>query len=264
MRKKLTLIFALFFTGLFAHEFWLMPSKFRLAVNETIDLRLYVGEDFTGEIWANRIKRLLNLKIHTKSGVRDLTNQAIQSDSLPIPVKFTTEGTHLLSMASKNSFIALEADKFNDYLEEDGIENIYELRKKNGQLNKASKEFYSRCAKSIVQVGNKTDDSYKKNTGMPLEIIALKNPYLLKVGQEMQVKVLYKNQPLANKMILAWHKTDTQKTTHQKLRTDKNGVLSLILDKNGYWMISTVHMISLKNNPEADYQSYWGNLTFEL
>jgi hypothetical protein len=29
-------------------------------------------------------------------------------------------------------------------------------------------------------------------------------------------------------------------------------------------MISTVHMIELKNNPEADYQSYWGNLTFEL
>lgn len=141
MRKKLTLIFALFFTGLFAHEFWLMPSKFRLTVNETIDLRLYVGEDFTGEIWAKRIKRLLNLKIHSKSGVRDLTNQAIQSDSLPIPVKFTKEGTHLLSMASKNSFIALEADKFNDYLEEDGIENIYELRKKTANSIKLRGNF---------------------------------------------------------------------------------------------------------------------------
>ena len=264
MRKILTIIFVLIFTGLFAHEFWLMPSKFRLEKNETIDLRLYVGEDFTGEIWANRIKRLLNLKIHSKSKVSDLTNQAILSDSLPIPIKFSTEGTHLLSMASKNSFIALEADKFNDYLIEDGIENIYELRKKNGQLNNPSREFYSRCAKSLVQVGNKTDDSFKKNTGMPLEIIALKNPYLLKVGGQMQVKVLYKNQPLPNKMILAWHKTSTQKTTHQKLRTDKNGVLSLVLDKKGYWMISTVHMIELKNNPEADYQSYWGNLTFEI
>lgn len=264
MKKKLTLIFALFFTGLFAHEFWLMPSKFKIAVGEGLDLRLYVGEDFMGEIWANRTKKLLNLKVHSKNGIEDLTTLAVQNDSLPIPIKFKKEGTHLLSMASKNSFIALEADKFNEYLIEDGIENIYEMRKKNGEMTKPSREFYSRCAKSLIQVGKKTDQTFMKNTGMPLEIIALKNPYLLKVGDKMQVRVLYKNQPLANKMILAWHKTDTQKTTHQKLKTDKNGILSVVLDKKGYWMISSVHMIALKNNPEADYQSYWGNLTFEL
>ena len=38
----------------------------------------------------------------------------------------------------------------------------------------------------------------------------------------------------------------------------------VILDKKGYWMISSVHMIEIKNNPKENYQSYWGNLTFEL
>lgn len=264
MKKILSFFLLLITTSLFAHEFWLMPSKFRLALGEAFDLQFFVGEDFMGDIWANRKKRLLELTHFSNNSQKDLTLLAVESDSLPIPLKFNVEGTHLLAMESKNSFIALEADKFNDYLIEDGIENIYELRKKKGELEKPSKELYRRCAKSLIQVGNKFDETFKKNTKMDLELIPLKNPYQMKVGEEIEVEVLFKNRPLANKMIVAWHKTDSEKTTHQKLKTDANGILKMKLDKVGYWMISTVHMVEVKNNPDANYQSYWGNLTFSL
>ena len=147
---------------------------------------------------------------------------------------------------------------------EDGIENIYELRKLNGEMDKPSKELYRRCAKTLIQVGNKFDETYQKNTQMPLEIIPLKNPYQMQVGDEITFKVLFNNQPLANKMVVAWHKTDTEKTTHEKLKTDDSGILKMKLEKSGYWMISTVHMIEVKNNLKANYQSFWGNLTFSL
>lgn len=263
--KKVLSLFLLFATSsLFAHEFWLMPSKFKLKIGELFDLQLFVGEDFMGDIWANRKQRLLRLTHLTDKTTLDLTSLALKSDSLPIPLKFDTEGTHLLTMESKNSFIALEADKFNDYLKEDGIENIYELRQKQGQLTQPSKELYRRCAKTLIQVGNKYSDTFMKNTQMPLEIIPLNNPYQMKAGEDITVKVLFKNQPLTNKMVVAWHKTNTQKTTHRKLKTTTDGTLKIKLDKAGYWMISTVHMEEVKNNPEANYQSYWGNLTFEL
>ena len=264
MKKYLSVLLLFVATCLLAHEFWLMPSKFRLNLKETFNLQLFVGEDFMGDIWTNRKKRLLKLVHHTNNIQKDLTSLALKRDSLPIPLNFDTEGTHLLSMESKNSFIALDADKFNDYLIDDGIENIYELRKQKGELNKPSKELYRRCAKTLIQVGDKFDETYKKNTQMALEIIPQKNPYQMQMGDEMIVKVLFKNKPLANKMIVAWHKTDTEKTTHQKLKTDTDGMLKMKLDKVGYWMISTVHMVEVKNNPDANYQSYWGNLTFSL
>ncbi len=264
MKKVLSLFLIFVASSLLAHEFWLMPSKFKLKIGELFDLQLFVGEDFMGDIWANRTKRLLTLSHYSNTNKKDLTPLALKSDSLPIPLKFDTEGTHLLTMESKNSFIALEADKFNDYLKEDGIENIYELRKKQGQLKQPSKELYRRCAKTLIQVGNKYSDTFKKNTQMPLEIIPLNNPYQMKAGEIMTVKVLFNNQPLKNKMVVAWHKTATQKTTHRKLKTDANGSLQIKLDKAGYWMISTVHMVEVKNDPKANYQSYWGNLTFEL
>jgi uncharacterized GH25 family protein len=270
MQKKLILLTSLTFillgssSLLFAHEFWLMPNKFRVKINELMTLTFYVGEDFTGEMWGKRKERTLKVTDFIGKKQTDLTNLAIQSDSNDIKLSFEKEGTHVLTMQSKNSFIALEAEKFNAYLKDDGIDNIYELRQKNGDLDKPSRELYSRCAKTLIQVGDKMDKTFKKNTGMPLEIIPLQNPYLAKIGDKMTVKVLFEGKSLADKMIVAWNKTATTKTRQQKLRTDAKGEMSFILDEKGQWMISTVQMIALANNPEANYQSYWGNLTFEF
>jgi uncharacterized GH25 family protein len=269
MKKKLTafvLIVAAFISCplLFAHEFWLMPSKFRVKINESVSLNFYVGEDFTGEIWGKRRERMSKLTHFMGKNQIDLTASAIQSDSNEVMLNFDKEGTQVLTMQSKNSFIALEAAKFNDYLKDDGIDNIYQLREKNGDLDKPSKELYRRCAKTLIQVGTKKGNTFKRNTGMPLEIIPLQNPYNLKIGDKLTVKVLFNGQPLTDKMIVTWHKTPTTKTVHQKLRTDAKGLMTFPLDKNGQWMVSTVQMVAVENNPEANYQSYWGNLTFEF
>ena len=72
----------------------------------------------------------------------------------------------------------------------------------------------------------------------------------------MIVKLLFKNEPLANKMIKNSNKTDSQKSTPLKLKTNKKGVLNLILEKKGNWSTSSKDSIVLKNNLEADYHSY--------
>lgn len=251
-------------TFLFAHEFWLMPTKFKVKINELFALTFYVGEDFMGEVWENRKERTLKLTHFTGKNQKDLTDLAIKSDTDDIVLSFANEGTHLLAMESKNSFIALDAEKFNAYLIDDGIDNIYELRKKNGDLDKPSQELYRRCSKTLIQVGAKTGKTFKINTGMPLEIIPLQNPYTAKMGDIMIAKVLFNGKPLKNKMVVTWNKTMTTKTRQQKLKTNKHGQVSFSLDQRGQWMISTVQMIPLINNSEGNYQSYWGNLTFEL
>ncbi len=269
MKKRILLpilltVFCISSTFLFGHEFWLMPTKFKVKINESFALAFYVGEDFIGEIWENRKERTLKLTHFTGKNQTDLTDLAIKSDTNSIILSFANEGTHLLAMESKNSFIALEAEKFNAYLIDDGIDDIYELRRKNGDLNKPSRELYRRCSKTLIQVGAKTDNTFKINAGMLLEIIPLQNPYTAKMGDIMTAKVFFNGKPLKNKMIVTWNKTMTTKTRQQKLRTNKYGQVSFPLDQKGQWMISTVQMIPLIDNSEGNYQSYWGNLTFEI
>ena len=251
-------------TFLFAHEFWLMPSKFRVKPGEIFSLNFFVGEDFNGELWAKRRERTAKFTHFSNQTLNDLTPLALQSDSGAVSLKFNEVGTHLLSFESKNSFIALDAEKFKSYLLEDGIDNIYELRKKNGEMNKNSREFYRRYAKTLIQVGDKMNNTFKKTVGTSLEIIPQKNPYALKVGEQMIIQVLYEGKPLADKLVVTWNKTNITKTRQLKYKTDKKGKIHFPLDQHGVWMVSLVHMVPLMNNTEADYQSLWGDLTFEF
>jgi uncharacterized GH25 family protein len=51
MKKTSIGLIILLFSSLFAlaHEFWLEPQKFLLAIGEKINFRVFVGENFTGE-----------------------------------------------------------------------------------------------------------------------------------------------------------------------------------------------------------------------
>ena len=267
MKKKiisLGLIALIFVSNsiLFAHEFWLMPAKFKAEIGELVALNFFVGEDFEGELWGKRKEKTLKLTHFFNKNEKNLTAAAIATDSNDIQMTFKTKGTHVVTMQTKNSFIALDAEKFNAYLKEDGIDDIYALRQKNGDLDKPSRELYRRCAKTIIQIGDKTDKTFKRNTGMELELMPLNNPYTLKDGDKMTVKVLFQGKPLVNKMVVTWRKSATVKTVHEKYYTDAKGNISFPLNQRGQWMVSTVQMIPLVNNPEGNYQSYWGNLTF--
>ncbi|MDX1939489.1 MAG: DUF4198 domain-containing protein [Saprospiraceae bacterium] len=247
-----------------AHEFWLAPSQFRLKPGKTVQLDLLVGEDFHGELWGARKKRTESVHHYFGMQKEDLTAQALATDSLSMQFKCKKSGTHLLTMRSNNSFIELSGEDFNNYLKEDGIENILALREKQNQLGRPSREFYQRCAKALLQVGKKTDDTYSINCGMPLEIIPLQNPYKLKVGDKLQVKILFEGKPLPDAVVRSWHKVDETKTNQGRFRTNLQGVAAIELNANGIWMISLVKMLETNDKSHADYQSYWGSLTFEM
>ncbi len=247
-----------------SHEFWLAPNQFRLKPGQTAKLDLFVGEDFHGEIWGARRKRMRSIDHYFGKQKEDLTTQALATDSVAIDIKCKKAGTHLLAMRSNNSLNELPSKEFNAYLEEDGIENILALREKQNQLDKPSREFYQRCAKALLQVGQKTDHTYAINCGMPLEIMPLQNPYRLKVGDKLSVKILFEGKPLPDAVVRSWQKADETKTNQGRFRTNAQGIAEITLNAKGFWMISLVRMVETTDKSQADYQSYWGSLTFEM
>lgn len=48
----------------------------------------------------------------------------------------------------------------------------------------------------------------------------------------------------------------------KELSTDSKGELSIDVEPGGRWMISTVKMVRLQNDPKAQWQSYWGSVTW--
>lgn len=262
MKKSVFIALLLGCAGLaFGHEFWLEPNQFFARVGETIHVQVLVGENFTGERSEGKKTRLIQYRHQNATTSEDLAPMLSGDTYGDVPVMLKTPGTHLISFANTPKFLAMKADSFLLYLEEDGLDNAIDARKQRGETDKPSRELYQRCVKTLVQVGNKPDDTYAKNTGMMLEIIPLKNPYAQHPGQTAGFSVLFDGTPLAGVLVRYWNRDDTKKVTEEKQRSNAQGRARFRL-KAGANMVSLVRMIPNDNPAEADWRSYWGSLTF--
>ena len=262
IKKTLFAIFLLsFISSLSAHEFWLNPQKFIYKRTEKINIRFLVGENFDGENWKGNNERIRSLKIYYDGVSDDLTPVVTEEMGDSIEYFMIDEGTNLIAFNSNNSFINIEPGKFNEYLKEDGLYDALEYRKNNNEMGCNGREFYQRCAKTLLQVGDIKDRSFEIETSLPVDIIPLSNPYLLKNKQQLRAIVLFKRSPVANTLVKVWHRVKNE-TKKLELRTDANGEIAFPVILSGKWMISTVKMERLFDNPIADWQSYWGSLTW--
>jgi len=263
-RKILFLYSLLFVTVVSAHEFWLAPNKYFFRLNEEVIINPSVGEDFKADNWANRAKRTLWLKCFSMKDGKESVEPLAVSDSLPTNFKPKKNGNYLIALQSKPSFIELAGYKFEEYLKEDGIENIAQYRLVHGDTAKRSREFYQRCAKTLIQVGDTQTDAYSVKTNMPLEITPLTNPYKLKKQDSIAFRFEFKGKPLVSQTVRSWCKSMDSLKVKAFYKTDVKGVAIIPISERGEWMISLVRMELYSDITKADYESFWGSYTFEV
>ena len=244
------------------HEFWIQPDKFIYKHGEPVNIKFLVGENFTGENWTGDKDKIKSLRLY----FGDVTDKNFddnlgknKGDSLQIAV--LDEGTVMVTLNTTNSFIDLEAAKFNDYLREDGLTEALKYREKNGDTAKNGLENYQRSVKTIFQVGSRFTNVYKQKTNLPLDIIPAEHPYTVSKDGNFKVKLFFMDEKLKNTKVRVWHKLD-DKISQEEYMTDDDGEIKFFLSPEGEWMISCVKMVRLEDDPKAEWQSYWGSLTW--
>jgi uncharacterized GH25 family protein len=263
MKKKIIFcLLILVVIKVFGHEFWIQPDKFIYKRGETINVKFLIGQNFKGENWTGDKEKVASLRYYfddvTDKNLDDNLGVA-KGDSLQIAM--LDEGTAMITFNTKNSFIELEAKKFNEYLREDGLTEALEYRKKSGDTIKNGLEYYQRSVKTIFQVGHKTNDAYKRKTELPLDIIPAEHPYTVAKDGNFKVKVFFMGEKLKKTKVKVWHRLDS-KVSQLEYTTDDDGEIKFFLSPEGEWMVSCVKMVRLQNDPQAEWQSYWGSLTW--
>lgn len=182
------------------------------------------------------------------------------------PVEVTAQGTYTIVWNSIPSYIEIDEKEFNEYASVEGYSNVIELRKQNGQENSPGREKYMRFMKTFVQVGQTRSDHYSNVMGQKIEIIPLSNPYSVKAGSRLSVKVAFDGAPAAGLRVMATY--DSFSKDHdvyaQTTQTNAEGVATFSIDKPGLWLIRSNRMLPLEGDPKADWQSFWANCTFEI
>ena len=262
LKFKLTYLLILFLVlPALAHEFWLEPQQYIFSRTDEINIRFRVGESFTGENWKGSREKVSELKLYYADIVDDLSDVLSDDEGDSLQFSIHEEGTAVVTFNNINSFIELEAEKFNAYLLEDGLQSVLDYRKQHNETDSVGREFYQRSVKTIVQVGALKTPVFKKQTTLPVDIIPLSHPYQLKNGDSLTIKVLFKNEPLVNAKIRVWHKLLNRAGDTWFISNEK-GEFSFPVNTIGEWMVSCVTMIRLTDDPKAQWQSYWGSLTW--
>ena len=254
-------LFMLISTSGESHETWLEPSTFFLKSRETIPIRLYVGDGLRKDIEEipYQVDRTTTFKQLGVASQNDLEPGLNHGATPVLQFSSTSVGNAMLVMERNWSYIELDAPKFEAYVHEVGMQYIIEERLTRGETQTPGRERYRRSIKTLLQVGDKRDDTYKKVTGVKLEIIPLSNPYAKKNGAQLAFQAFFNGKPLANKIAFA----ENRNSATQSMITDADGKFSMKLDRDGLWLVRLVYMQRCTEDcGTADWESYWGTFTF--
>ena len=241
-----------------AHDFWLEPDRFRVDGETPVAVTLRVGQQFKGESVPYVADWIDRFEIHDGEGVRAITAQI--GDDPAGRVAPRVPGAAWIAYQSRDDFVVLDPDKFRDYLVMEGMEFILPLRDARGLAARPAREYYVRCVKSLLWWPGGQGVEVARPLGLTLEIVPQTNPYLQAVDGTLEVRVLHEGRPVPGLLVKAF--TREAPDSEQRQRTDADGRATVTLDRTGTWIVKTVHMVAVEDDPHGEWRSYWASLTF--
>jgi hypothetical protein len=243
-----------------AHDVWIEPATFSPAPGQTVGVRLRVGQDLMGDPLARNPALVNQFIVETASGRGPVAGIA-GADPAGV-LRVNAPGLHVIGYRSNASAIELPADKFNQYLKEEGLDRAAAQRARSNQAGSGARELFSRCAKSLVLSGPPRAAEGDRRLGFPLELVAERNPYSMRTGEELAVRLTYENRPLEGALVVAISKLNPERKV--AVRSGADGRARFLLRSGGMWLVKAVHMVPARAGSNADWESFWASLTFEL
>jgi uncharacterized GH25 family protein len=242
-----------------AHDLWLVPQKNHIPVGETLKLWAHTGMKFGSSLSAVSPERLDKAWVVDGSGKRQLPNAGIEGKSLVFETSFSEAGIALAAVAIKPSPIHLEAEQFNEYLELDGLPQILELRKKNGELDKEAREMYAKFAKAILHVGEGgSNELATKPAGLRIEIVPLADP--TRPAGKLPVQVLFEGKPCPG--VFVYPLAEGESKYEKGYETDAQGKTTVALGSAGLWSLHCIYMRPHDDRSKADWESFFATVSF--
>lgn len=243
----------------FAHDFWVEPDVFIAEPGERLNVRLRQGVGFKGDTLPYINEWFQDFSVVTASGREDVIS--IPGDD-PAARLEAPDGALLIGYESNRAFTELPAEKFNRYLEDEGIEFVRQIRIDADEDELPATEYFVRCAKALVQSGAPQGDVYATELGYRLELIPLSDPYAARVGESLTFRLLYRGKPAADLLLQAFTREEPGEI--QRVRTDAEGLATVELDSAGVWLVKAVSIQPLIGAPRAKWLSHWASFLFEL
>lgn len=252
-------------TAAFGHDFWIQPPSFRVPLDRPIPFSLLVGHGQFRERWQGDASLIVTLADLAPNGRIDLRSRfRAFGRSVDVFAPGRSPGLHILTMQTRPVPSNLPFGRFNEFIREEGLTPIINARSRAGTASTPGREFYSRRAKALVQVGGaggRGDPRATRPVGLSLEIVPERDPYALGKDRLLPVHVLYEGRRLPGALVKLRNLHDDEKPVATAL-TDRNGRAAFRIPATGQWLINVVWSKPLKGDVRADFDTVFSSLTF--
>lgn len=237
----------------FAHDTWILPTRFDLPVGARIEADLTSGMHFPELESAVAPDRLASAGLRLAGRTVPL-ERAPRSGALRLSAPSTGSGIASLWLATHPRTLTLTPEQVAEYLQEIGASKEVEERWRRQQR---WRETYSKLAKTYARVGDAAgDSSWQQPVGLELEILPLDDPTTLRPGQQLRLRVTRAGRPLPGFAVSAVPAGGAAvlKTT------DAQGTVAFTAGESGPWLLRGT-LLEESAAPESDWKSLFTTLT---
>lgn len=242
-----------------AHDFWLAAANWTPAAGAPVTITAGLGERFpTRTGFKPRPDWFDHWRVIGAAGDVTVTRNFQWSElMMTTDVRLPSPGAYLGVMRVTPRIEEMKGAEFTDYLKEEGLDRIIAARQAAGDGDKPARELYARYAKIALRSGDGSGAHLTRPVGLEAEFVPTTDPTSLHAGGSLTVQLLAEGKPVGSAEVTAVSNGGSVKG-----ETDAEGRVTLKIDRQGAWLIRTVHMVPLTGSPEAEWESYWVTLSF--
>ena len=253
-----------------AHDLWLVPAQFTVAPRARVAVRLNTGDTFPNSEGAVKPERIERAALISAERTMPLvTFRAEGNSTVADAMAPSKDGGAIVEVILKPVATKQRRDSFDEFVKHEGLDAIASQLARAPERRAEERRTYAKYAKTLLRIGKGRGAAklYQKPLGHRLEIVAEADPFSLKPGGTLPVRLLFDGKPLVGaRIVIGSMATATATQSNMPgVRTDSQGHADLQLDKTGGpHYIHALHMIPATGRSDVEWESFWATLTFRV
>lgn len=246
-----------------AHDFWLVPDAFQIAVNAEVVVRGQTSSAFPKSESAVAPDRVTSARIVGAMDDEVISALTTGQGSLVLRHRPRSSGQKIVAVSVGWRHIKETAESFRKYLVLEGAGHALKGYDQSGQLPTGGiVRRYAKYAKTAIEVGD-GPRAFQRVIGQPLEFLPLADPRDVSATSMLGMRLLFQGTPLAGAKVHAGMARGTGKTVADvTLTTTDDGVVSIPVAASGLWNVRTIHVVPAPAGADADWEVHWATFVF--
>ncbi len=246
-----------------AHEFWISPTSYQIALADLLQAHIRVGQNFKGGALSYLPEKTERFDVYIGDTRTEVASKIGDRPALSQPNSVTGLAIVVHETADQQLRYS-EWQKFVNFTQHKDFADAQIKHKERGLPDTGFIETYRRFGKALIAVGDGKGADIQ--IGLETEIIALANPYTDPLPDGLPVLVMHQGKPRVSAQVEIFEKSGGAVNVFTR-HTNAKGIAIVPVKPGSEYLLDAVVLRDTGNddpNYGAVWQSLWASLTFKM